>query len=134
MRLLLIVLLSNLYFIAYSQGDFNESFGHFTSEDISYKQCPFDKEANAVVLFDRAISNYDDRWSLITMHRIRIKVLNDKGLKYGDVRIHYYSENDFEYIKDIKGVVASYDDDHNVSITKLDQKKYLYYQAKYLLF
>ena len=122
MRFLLIALLSCTISIAYSQVDFNESFGHFTSDDISYKDCPFDKQANAVVLFDKAVSSYDDRWSLITAHRVRIKILNDKGLNYGDVRIPFYSGDDFEFIKDIQGVVASYDDQKNITISKLEQK------------
>ena len=122
MRLLLIVLLSSIYSIVYSQTDFNESFGRFSTDEISYKECQFDKQANAVVLFDKAVSNYDDRWSLITMHRVRIKVLNDKGLDYGNIHIPYYSGDDFEFIKDIQGVVATFDDQKNLTISKLEQK------------
>ena len=119
MRKLLIVLLSSFCSIAYSQADFNESFGHFSADDIAYKECPFDKHANAVVLFDKAVSNYDDRWSLITMHRIKIKVLNDKGLDYANVHIPFYSGEDFEFIRDIQGVVATLDDQKNITISKL---------------
>ena len=133
MRLLLIVLLSTICSFVYSQADFNESFGRFTSDDIAYKECPFDKQANAVVIFDKAVSNYDDRWSLITMHRVRIKVLNDKGLKYGDVRIPFYSDNDFEFIKDIQGVVANYDDQHNLTVSKLEQKNIYTTKITYFL-
>lgn len=105
---------------AQSTDDF-PSFGTYSADEINLKKCDFDKEANAVVLFDIAKSYYDDDWHLITDHRTRIKILNAKGLNQADVAINFYSKDDFEYISNINGTTTNFDasGEHN---TKLSSK------------
>ena len=51
-------------FAASAQMDFPE-FGNFTAEEIALKQCPFDPEAEAIILLDKAVVNYDDDYHMI---------------------------------------------------------------------
>src|SRR4051812_7469936 len=106
MRIFLITLIFCISLHSYCQTDITSNLGYFSPEELTYKECPFDKEASAVVFFDKAVGNYNDQWALITTHHIRIKVLNEKGIPYGNIKIPYYSKDDYEYITDIKVVVA----------------------------
>src|SRR5437773_1813948 len=79
-------------------------FGVYSAEEIDLKECPFEKNAEAVILLDEAYSDYGDNYELITRHRIRIKILNDRGIDRGNITIPFYSKEDFEYIKGIQGI------------------------------
>ena len=48
------------------------AFGNFSKEEISVKQCSFDPEADAIILLDKAVANYDDDQRLIIEIRVRI--------------------------------------------------------------
>jgi hypothetical protein len=109
-----------LYKTSYSQKEM-PGFGRFTPEERSLKQCAFDPDAEAVVLLEQASSSYNDAYNLITTHRIRIKVLKESGIERGNIRINYYSDNDFEFVRDIEGVV--YNNDPNMpAVSTLDRK------------
>ena len=97
-------------------------FGQFTAAEIAMKECSFDKDAEAVILFDRATSNYNDQNNLVTTRNIRLKVLKEKGISRGNISIHFNSKNDFEFIIRIKGIVGSYDENGNFVYTKLEKK------------
>ncbi len=75
--------------------------GEFTDAEKSITECPFDKEADAVVIFDEARVD-NDRNEQIYTRRTRLKILKQKGNRYGDVVIRYYSKDDMEYISEIE--------------------------------
>lgn len=79
-------------------------YGEFTEEEKTMTVCSFDKEADAVILFDQASSGYDDEYHLITQHRVRIKILNERAIDRGNIRIWFYSKDKFEYISDVAGI------------------------------
>ena len=97
-------------------------FGDFTAGEINLKQCEFDKDADAVVLLDKANSYYNDNYNLITERRIRIKILKEKGIKRGDIHIRYYSDEGFESISGIDAAVLNFNDYQNKVWSKLDRK------------
>lgn len=107
--------------ISFSQSDLPE-FGVFTQEDLAMKECDFDKDADAVVLFDDGNSSYDDSYRLITKRRIRIKILNSRGIDEGNIRIRFYSKDDFEYIQNISAVTYTMNDNGIYSTYPLDRK------------
>lgn len=76
--------------------------GEFTDAEKSIIECPFDKEADAVVIFDEARIDHNDRNEQIYARRTRLKILKPKGNRYGDVTIHYYSKDEIEYVSDIE--------------------------------
>jgi hypothetical protein len=98
--------------------DFPE-FGEFNSVETAMKECQFDKEADAVILLDYASSYYDDEYHLITDRRVRIKILNQRGLERANIIIPFYSRNDFEEIRSVQGLTYNTD---GSSTTKLDKK------------
>src|SRR5207237_7052055 len=68
-------------------------------------ECPFDKEADAVFIIDEASADHNDEYNLITTHRIRLKILKQKGIQYGDIEIPYYSKDNYEYVSDIEDYI-----------------------------
>src|SRR5687768_16631583 len=96
-------------------------FGVFEPGEISMKTCTFDPEADAVVIFDHASSGYDDHHRLITNRRIRLKILKEKGVEHGNIRIVFYHDNEFEFIRNIEAVVLSQEENGPV-LQQLDRK------------
>ena len=96
--------------------------GNFSTEEINLKECAFDKEADAVVISHDATSNYDDEHKLITGHRIKFKILKEAGIEKGNIKIPFYSEDDFERISNIKAVILTYNDAKDIVKLNLDAK------------
>ncbi len=68
------------------------SAGKVDKADLQMKECDFDKNAEAVVLFDVAelYCNLNSNGADINLDRhIRIKILKDKGLKNADIHIPF---------------------------------------------
>lgn len=76
--------------------------GEYTEAEKSITECPFDKEADAVVIFDEASADHDDQYKLIYTRRTRLKILKPKGNRYGDVSIRYYSKDEAEFVSNIE--------------------------------
>ena len=111
---------------ANAQSYFANKLG-ITGAEVNYKECPFDKEATAVVFIDEAVSDFDEDYRLLTYHHVKLKILKDKGIEYGNIEIPYYLEDDFESIYGLEGTI--YNDGSQVqldkkSIYKQKQNKY----------
>jgi hypothetical protein len=89
---------------ASAQDKFIE-FGQVRHDEMMLKECSFDKSADAMILLDHAVAYFNDENNLITERRIRLKILKEKGVERGDIRIPFYSEGDFENIYNIEAVV-----------------------------
>ena len=105
-------LFSLILFIHPSKGfsqhaEFPE-IGKYSDEELTMTECSFDKDADAVILLDAAIVNYDDDYHMVTDHRVRIKILNERGFKWSNVSIPFYSKDKFERIFSIEGLTYNY--------------------------
>jgi hypothetical protein len=103
-------------------------FGVITAEERAITECSFDKEADAVVLFDAASADYNDRYNLIVNRRIRIKILKSKGNGYGDIAIRYRSPDDVQYVSDIEAYTCNYTHNGTVPETKKVPNSAIYRQ------
>jgi len=95
-------------------------FGQFLLKEMDMKECNFDKSADAVILLNEAEAQYDERFRLITDHRIRIKVLKQKGVRHGDVTIGYDNGED---IMNIDAVVVTPEANSGIITNTLDEKQ-----------
>jgi hypothetical protein len=95
-------------------------FGVYSQEELSLKECSFDSDAEAIVLFEEGKSYFDDDYRLITDHRIRIKILKQRGIDRGNIKISFYAKDDFEYIDKIRAV--AYNPGENPAASALDRK------------
>ena len=120
---------------AYAQLDFPE-FGKFTAEEIFLKQCSFDPEAEAIILLDKAVVNYDDEYRMITERRVRIKILNEKGIDRANIIIPFYHKDDFEYISKVVAYTYNFDESGRQSTFMVEknsiftEKRNNYYSLK----
>jgi hypothetical protein len=95
-------------------------FGEITVADRTLTECSFDKEADAVVLFDEASANHDDQYKLILTRRTRLKILKPKGIRHGDITISYIHKDDVEYINNIEAYTCNYANNATIpNITKV---------------
>jgi hypothetical protein len=106
------------------------AFGKVDKADLEMKSCDFDKDAEAVVLFDVAELYFDFTADLeISMERhVRIKILKDKGLMRADIHIPFHSYRNDESIKSLSAQTYNLDASGNVVATKVDKK--LIYEKK----
>ena len=79
----------------------DQPFGKVDTADLTLKQCDFEKDANAMVLFDQAKSHYRFSSIIIERHK-RIKIFNDKGKDVAKVRIEYYGVHNDESVSDLE--------------------------------
>jgi hypothetical protein len=86
------------------------AIGKFSADEINLKECSFDPEAEAIILLDKAVVTPDHEYHLITERRIRIKILNDRGLDRANIVIPFYSKDGFEYIDKIQAYTFNYND------------------------
>jgi hypothetical protein len=105
-----LLLLSFTCLSAASFGQWLEKFGSISTEEANLKSCPFDPEASAVVLLDQGYSDYTDDRGLMTYYHQRIKILKEDGVKYADVKLSYYHDNEFETIDNIEAISINTDE------------------------
>lgn len=98
------------------------TFGKVTNEELKLKQCQFDREAPAVVLLDEAVANYNSEYNLLTDRHIRIKILHEKGMDYGNIAIPFWRIDNFEFISDIEAIVINQNADGSLSRHTLEKK------------
>lgn len=99
-----------------------QPYGKVDQADLELKQCDFEKDANAEVLFEKANVYFGADLESITeeVHK-RVKIFNDNGKGEADVHIEFISENHLEYITGIQAETINLADG-KTEITKLDRK------------
>ena len=103
---------------SFAQDGFPE-FGFYSEEEINMKGSAFEKDAEAIILLDQAFAHYDEDYHLITERRVRIKILNQRGLDRASIRIPFYIRDAFENIKGIEGMTFTPNEN---AATKLSKK------------
>jgi hypothetical protein len=100
-------------------------FGNISKAELGMTECNFDKNAEAVVLFDIEeikCSIYSFAANAEITRHVRIKILKDKGLENANIKIFYYSYKKAESVKNIIAQTYNPDGSGNLIISKLDRK------------
>ena len=104
------------------------SFGKVDKADLEMSDCPFDKSAEAMVLFDVAevycyldLNSPNPVTSQLERH-VRIKILNSKGLDYANIHIPFINERNIEDIKNLSAETINLDASGNIITSKIDKK------------
>jgi hypothetical protein len=98
-----------------------QPYGKIDSADLIMKECAFEKDANAMILFDKGDAYYDPNWDLAMSRHTRIKIFNDNGKDNANIRIEFYSGNHVEYITGMQAQTINMVDG-KPEIIKLDKK------------
>lgn len=91
-------------------------------EDIALKEVAFDKSADAVFIWDKGSRNYDEQYRLITDRQVKLKILKQSGIERGNIRIPFYSGDNFENITHIEAVVFTPEENGSYSASRLNKK------------
>ncbi|MHA4842743.1 DUF3857 domain-containing protein [Flavitalea antarctica] len=111
--------------VSYSQKNKDiPAFGKIDKTEIELKECAFDKNAEAVVLFDvgKYTTNFTGGTVFSEVERhVRIKILTDKGLGQADIKIPFYSYKGQQTIRGLTAQTYNVDESGNVVISKVDK-------------
>lgn len=119
LSLMVLILSASLFSLAQNE---TQSFGKVEISDLELKECSFEKDANAMVLFDKGHVYFDQNFDIILQRHKRIKVFNEKGKDNANVRLEFYSANKYEEIYDLSAQTINLKEGKPV-ITKLDKKQ-----------
>lgn len=111
----------------YSQKDKSKEidlpgFGKIVKTDLELKECSFDEKAEAMVLIDEGQLDYIFGKGFELKHRMRIKILTEKGLDRANIQLKYFSGKDGEDISSIDAVTYNLDANGVIQATKIDKK------------
>jgi hypothetical protein len=97
-------------------------YGKIDKADLEMKACDFEKDANAEVLFEKGDVYFDQEFNIILEEHRRIKIFNDNGKDYANIKILYYSINRAESVSDVQAETINLVNGQP-EITKLDKKQ-----------
>ncbi len=124
MRALFLLLLTICWVSAFPQKDLPE-YGKIDKQDLELQTCDFDKDAEAYKLIDVGDVRYDrgnkDIFKIRTDRRIRVKILKEKGINQANVKLRYYSFQNYQNVMDVSGITYNLDDACNIVVTKLEK-------------
>ncbi|HEV7332187.1 MAG TPA: DUF3857 domain-containing protein [Flavisolibacter sp.] len=104
-------------------------FGQVSKEDLLLKTCEFDDKAEAMVLLDDGVLQFVYGSGMELKRRIRIKILNSKGLDWANVHLPYrLITGGSQYISDLEAQTYNLDAAGNVVASKVEKK--LIYEKK----
>src|SRR5688572_4805384 len=103
-------------------------FGTVSKEDIQMKNCEFDDKAEAMVLLDDGVMEFINGDGLQMKRRVRIKILNSKGLEWANVHLSYLSNKGAQNITGLEAQTYNLDASGNIVTTQLEKK--LVYEKK----
>ncbi len=99
------------------------AFGSVEKSELEMKECDFDKNAEAVVLFEKGKTDFIPGKGIDFERHVRIKILNEKGKGQADIHLPYYNWKNEQEIKDISAQVYNLDPSGNIVVTKVDKKQ-----------
>ncbi|WP_313374464.1 DUF3857 domain-containing protein [Chishuiella sp.] len=106
--------------LVYSQNN-DFKYGKPSENNLNYTSVPFDKNADAVILYEQGIMDLLPANYRLEVKR-RIKILTEEGVKNANIRLSYYSKNKNEYISGIKGNTIN-NVNGEVVVTPIDSKE-----------
>lgn len=118
----LLFVLSSCPLLAQKDKDL-PAFGVADKADLESKECDFDKNAEAMVLFDVELASCNSQFTLQRERRVRIKILNDKGLDNANIHIRYRNDNHTKVISGLVAQTYNLDAAGNVVITKVEKNQ-----------
>jgi len=102
------------------------SFGKIDKADLEMQDCSFDPGAEAVILLDigEIEFNYMNNtgWVSESKYRIRIKVLKEKAVNMGELKLLYYAKNSREGISNISGISYNLNANGSIEESKLESR------------
>ncbi len=98
------------------------TFGKISIEDLQMKECSFDKEAEAMVLFDIGQNYcYANTWNTDFEKHKRIKIFNQNGITEATIKIYFSSIKRLGQIRKLEAQTYNLDAANNIIISKVEK-------------
>jgi len=117
----LIILLSFLCYLNQAQAQSTsglQPYGKIDSADLRMTKCDFEPDANALVLIDHAVADICADSVVIAFHK-RVKIFNTNAHDEANIRLEYYSADDFERIYALEAQTVRMEN-NKIIITRVD--------------
>ncbi len=102
------------------------AFGKIDKTDLELKACEFDKDAEAMILMEYGNVEFQrgNHWifAMKIEKRVRLKIFKEKGIDRATIKLHYYSDDNFEKLLDVDAVTYNLDPSGKITETKVDKK------------
>src|SRR5476651_26442 len=79
-----------------------QPFGKIDISDLEMKACDFEKDANAMVLFNTGDIYYDQQFNIVGKYHKRIKIFNDNAKDVANIRIEFDGGDRLETLSGIQ--------------------------------
>lgn len=99
-----------------------QPYGKVDLADLKLTSCDFEKDANAMVLFDKTDVNTGFGSTAVVRH-VRIKILTTKGTDEANVTLGYVSRHGLESVSDIEAETANLENG-KISYIKVDKAQF----------
>ena len=103
-------------------------WGKIDKADLELKECEFEKDADAMILVENAVVEYQrgsrDIFAMKKEFRSRIKIFKESAFKHADIKIRYYSSDVYEKLIDVDAVTYNLDASGKLVETKVDRKSF----------
>ncbi len=103
-------------------GPTTQAFGKVDKADLDMTSCDFEKDANAEVLFDQGTVYFTPQYDLVFERHMRIKIFNDKGNEWANVKIPYYGGSSEQVFSGLQAETINVNNGA-IEITKVDKKQ-----------
>jgi hypothetical protein len=97
-----------------------QPYGKIDIADLKMPGCDFEKDANAMILFNKCSLRFDMN-NIFFEHHIRLKIFNLNAVKLADIRIGFTNNKDIMAISNLRAETINLNGD-KVEITKVDKK------------
>lgn len=111
----ILIVLLGILIVPVLKAQTSLTWGKPSEEEIQIKVCPFDSSANAVILAENGTISYLSGFIHIKVYR-KIKILNPKGLDYGNVEIPYYVGSSIDDIQNLKAQTINIENGNRTTI------------------
>ncbi|WP_423148756.1 DUF3857 domain-containing protein [Rubrolithibacter danxiaensis] len=117
------ILLAGIFLCLYSTIGLSQTspFGKIEIAELELTECPFEKDANAMVIFDKADVYFDQNFDIVMKRHKRIKIFNDKAKDVANIRLEFLGGNKLEDIYSIQAQTINLSNG-KPEIIKLDKK------------
>ncbi|XWN38570.1 MAG: DUF3857 domain-containing protein [Balneola sp.] len=99
-----------------------KEFGDISKTMLEMEVYEKDSTADAVVLFDVNEALIDENLEVLLKRHVRIKILTDKGMDYGDVSLRFVHDEDRQEIDDLKAQTYNLNDKGKIEKQKLGRR------------
>lgn len=95
-------------------------YGKISKDEFAIKECPYEKDASAVVLSKKC--TVDLSYNVITYsYHVRVKIVKEEGYDQANIKLSYYRKDNLESISGVKGQTINLNDQGKSVVSELSK-------------